>query len=184
MNTPKTDSAATVRRPPANPSAPAHKEHPTARRRALRAIAVTPLVASTTAIAASVGLLSLLHHDLHRLAVMLIGHFGLDPGGHYPSLLVHYADVLEDTNRRQLFLLAAGYVVLRLAEAHGLWYERAWGEWLGALSGALYVPFELRHLLHAPSPAAFVVLGVNLAIVAFLAWQLWRGRMPRGDASG
>ena len=161
-----------------------HAEHPVARRRTLRIIALFEAVKGVTALAASLGLLSLLHHDLHHLAIALISHFGLDPGAHYPSLLVHYADVVADTNRRQLFLLAVGYVALRLAEAHGLWHEHAWGEWLGALSGALYVPFELQHLRHAPGLASASVLALNLAVVAFLGWQLWRRRAKTTAGTG
>jgi uncharacterized membrane protein (DUF2068 family) len=151
-------------------------EHPTARRRALRTIAVFEGAKGMLAIAAALGLFSLLHRDLHRLAVDLIGHFGLSPGDHYPSLLIHYADLLEDANRRTLALLAIGYVTVRLAEAYGLWHERPWGQWLGALSGAIYVPFELQHLIYRPTVTSAAVVAANLAIIAFLGWQLWRER--------
>jgi len=146
---------------------------PTAQRRALRTIAIFEAIKGATALAASLGLLSLLHQDLHQLAVALIGHFGLQPGGHYPSLILHEADVLQDANVRSLILLAAGYVLLRFFEAYGLWFERIWGQWLGALSGALYVPFELWHLIYRPGVAGVAVLIINLLVIAFLAWQLW-----------
>jgi uncharacterized membrane protein (DUF2068 family) len=103
----------------------------------------------------------------------------LDPGGHFPSILLHYADVLADANLRWLLLLAAGYVLLRFGEAYGLWFERTWGQWLGALSGALYIPFEVRHLLHAPSIAGAVVLIGNLLVVGYLALLVWRERQGR-----
>ncbi len=136
-----------------------------------------------TALAASLGFLSLLHHDVRRMVVALIEHFGLDPGQHYPSMVLHYADALARTDLRALVLLASGYVVLRFSEAYGLWNQRTWGEWLGALSGALYVPFELHHLLHAPSVfGAFVLVG-NLLIVGYLAFLVWRGR-GGGPGSG
>jgi len=150
---------------------PAHH----AGRRALRTIAIFEAFKGAAALAASLGFFSLLHHDLHRLAVALIGHFGLDPGDHYPAIVLRYADALADANLRNLVLLATGYVALRFTEAYGLWRERRWGEWLGALSGALYVPFELRHLLHSPTWESALVLAGNLAIVAYLAWQLRRG---------
>jgi uncharacterized membrane protein (DUF2068 family) len=116
---------------------------------------------------------------LHHLALALIGHIGLDPEAHYASLLLHYADLLHDANLRALFGLVTLYVALRLTEAWGLWHERRWGEWLAALSGGLYVPFELRHLLHRPTVTNGLVLAVNVAVVAFLGWQLWRDRHAR-----
>jgi uncharacterized membrane protein (DUF2068 family) len=108
--------------------------------------------------------------------VELIEDFGLKTGEHYPSIILHYADVLADTNLQELVLLAAGYVLLRFAEAYGLWYQRTWGQWVGALSGALYVPFELWHLCNRPSLFAVLVLISNLAIVGFLVYLLWRER--------
>jgi uncharacterized membrane protein (DUF2068 family) len=45
---------------------------------------------------------------------------------------------------------------------------------LGALSGALYVPFELQHLIHRPSALTLAVLTANVAVVGFLVWRLRR----------
>ena len=155
-----------------------HRPRPSAQRRALRTIAIFEAIKGATALAASLGLLSLLHRDLHQLAEALISHFGLQPGAHYPSLILRETEVLQDANLRSLVLLAAGYVSLRFFEAYGLWFERIWGQWLGALSGALYVPFELWHLLYRPSVAGAAVLAANLLVVGFLAWQLWRELSP------
>lgn len=153
--------------------------HANVERRALRSIALFETIKGVTAVAAGAGLLSLLHHDLHHLALALIGHIGLDPEAHYPSLLLHYADVLKDANLRTLLALLVLYVALRFVEAWGLWNERRWGQWLGALSGALYVPLELQHLWHHPTWTNGTVLAINVAVVAFLAWQLWHDRRAR-----
>ena len=158
-------------KPPGSSSNPT-----TAKRRALRVIAVFEAVKGGLALCAALGLFSLLHHDLHHLASALISHVGLDPGGRYPTLLLHAVDVLKDANLRSLVAVAAAYVSVRLAEAWGLWHGRSWGEWLGALSGALYLPFELQHLLHRPGVINAAVLLLNAGVVAFLGWQLWRER--------
>jgi uncharacterized membrane protein (DUF2068 family) len=144
--------------------------------RTLRAIAVFEALKGAGALAASLGFFSLLHRDLHAPAAALISHFGLDPGGRYPAMVLRYADLIADQNLRNLVLLASGYVTLRLAEAYGLWFARPWGEWLGALSGALYVPFELRHLVHSPTAASAAVLAGNVLVVGYLALQLYRSR--------
>jgi uncharacterized membrane protein (DUF2068 family) len=152
-----------------------------AQRRALRTIALFEAVKGVAALAASLGLLGLVHRDLHHLVEALIGRLGLDPGEHYPSILLHDADLVKNADLRSLLLLAGGYVSLRFAEAYGLWRERIWGQWLGALSGSLYIPFELHHWYEVPSTAGAVVLAVNVLVVLFLAWQLWRQRArPRG----
>ncbi len=59
---------------------------------------------------------------------------------------------------------------------YGLWNDLAWGEWLGALSGGLYIPFEVGHLIHRPSVIIGVVLAVNVFMFIFLAIQLWSRR--------
>jgi uncharacterized membrane protein (DUF2068 family) len=148
-------------------------------RQALRAIAVFEAIKGSVALLLGFGVLSLLHRDLHELAQQLISHIGLDPGQRYPAAFLHYADVLQDTNRRTLVLLMVGYVGIRFAEAYGLWFERTWGEWLAALAGALYVPFEIRHLLHKHSWFSAFVLLANLAMVAFLVWELWKKRQAK-----
>ncbi|MDE2397691.1 MAG: DUF2127 domain-containing protein [Burkholderiales bacterium] len=153
-----------------------HPLPPTAQRRALRSIAAFELFKGVVALAAGLGLLSLLHRDLPHIAATLIGHIGLDPGAHYPAMFLREVDVLHDTSRRTLLLAIVGYVTVRLFEGWGLWHGRRWGEWLGALSGLVYVPFELRHLLHRPDLTGLLVVLFNLAIVAFLGWQLWSER--------
>ncbi|CAN5400659.1 hypothetical protein BH10PSE17_BH10PSE17_14660 [soil metagenome] len=140
----------------------------------LRSIAIFEAVKGAAALAACLGLLGLLHRDLHQLAITLIGHLGLDPEAHFPSIFLRYVDVVENTNLRTIFLIGTAYAAIRFSEAAGLWYQRVWGEWIGALSGALYVPFELHHLILRPTLGSAVVLGSNVLVVLYLAWRLWR----------
>jgi uncharacterized membrane protein (DUF2068 family) len=141
---------------------------------ALRAIAAFEAVKGAVALAAGLGLLSLLHHDLHAMAASLIGRIGLDPGAHYPTLVLQHIDQLHSAGAPSLMLVIGGYVLVRFSEAWGLWRQRRWGAWLGALSGALYVPFELRHFAHRPSVTTALVIAVNVAVVAYLGWRLRR----------
>lgn len=152
------------------------KTHPAAAVRTLQTIAVVEAVKGVAVLAASIGLLGYLHHDARHLVHELVRHFGLHPDAPYPMLLAHYADLLEDTSLRMLVSFAAGYALLRLIEAYGLWHERSWGEWLGALSGAVYIPFEVHHMLTSPSVPGAAVFVLNVLIVAFLAGRLYRRR--------
>ena len=161
-------------------------EHPPespAQRRALRAIAAFEALKGLVALAAGLGLLSLLHHDLHRLALALIGHVGLDPGDHYPALLLGQMDRLQHLPAQQVLLAVLAYVSLRWVEAWGLWRGAAWGECLGAVSGALYLPLELRNLLNRPTVAAAAVVTLNAILVVVLARQWWRQRGLRRTAT-
>ncbi len=142
----------------------------------MRSIAGFEAFKGLLTLAAALGLLGFMHHDPSHVIEVLIGQIGLRPDGHYPALVLGRIDHWLSADLVPLMLMASGYVVLRLAEAYGLWFGRAWGERLGAWSGALYVPFELQHLIHRPSAVAAAVLLTNLAVVAYLAWQLWRRR--------
>ncbi|MFI4941135.1 MAG: DUF2127 domain-containing protein [Burkholderiales bacterium] len=147
-----------------------------AERRTLRSIAIFEALKGIVAIAASIGLLELLHRDIRHIALQLIGHLGMSPGARYPSILLHYADVLHDSDLQTFLLLTMCYASIRMVEAYGLWHEFEWAEWIGALSGAIYIPFEIHHIAHRPSVTGIVVFTINAFIVGFLAYQLWRRR--------
>ena len=152
-------------------------------REVLRIIAVFEGIKGIAALAALIGVLDLMHRDVRHLAMEMIGRFGMKPGDHYPSVLLHYADLLPGANVDALVLLALMYVFLRMLEAYGLWNDKSWGEWIGALSGGLYVPFEAAHLMHRPSTIVGLVLASNVFLVVFLSIQLW-SRRKKNPASG
>lgn len=152
-----------------------------ATRQTLRTIAAFEALKGAVALLAGVGVLGLMHRDLHAVAAALIGHVGLSPGAHYPALLLGGIDRWAGNGDWQwLTAAAAAYAALRFAEAWGLWRDRAWDEWLGALSGGLYIPLELWHWAHRPSWLAGAVVLFNGAVVAYLGWQLRtrRARQP------
>ena len=145
-------------------------------RGALKAIALFEATKGVAALASTIGLLSLLHHDLHHLALELVGHFGLDPKQHFPALLLQYVDQVNGTPLRSVVLLGGAYITIRLVEAYGLWFDRSWGEWVAALSGSLYVPFEVQHLIHQTTMISALVLLLNLGVVGFMLHRLYERR--------
>lgn len=140
----------------------------------LRGVALFEASKGVAALAGMLGLLGLLHHNLHHLALELIGHFGLDPRQPFPVMLLSWADRLNATPFKTIWLIASLYAFTRWVEAWGLWHDRAWGEWFGALSGALYIPFELRHIAHHASWHNVFIFLINVLLVAFLMYRLWQ----------
>lgn len=149
---------------------------PPSGRKTLHAIAAFEALKGFAALAALLGLLDLVHHDVRHLAIELIGRFGLNPDARYPSLLLHYADLLPGAHLQSLVMLGGCYVALRLVEAYGLWFDKTWGEVLAALSGGLYIPFELGHLWHRPTAIAALVLASNGLLTGYLVFRLWHRR--------
>lgn len=66
------------------------------------------------------------------------------------------------------FLLAGIFLV----EGTGLWLRKLWAEWLTVVATSLFIPVELHEIATRPSLARFVVLVVNLAVVAYLVRQI------------
>ena len=78
------------------------------------------------------------------------------------------ATALADADR----MVAALYGIVHLVEGWGLWRAKAWASWLGCITAALYLPFDIyafathRHWLEG------VVVVVNLLVVWVLARDL------------
>jgi uncharacterized membrane protein (DUF2068 family) len=135
---------------------------------ALRAIAAFEATKGVIALAAGFGLLGLLPHPLRALAHEIAGHLHLNPAKRAPRVFLQLAENLADTRLWLLALLALTYAAVRFVEAYGLWRERRWAEWLAALSGAIYIPFELYELSLGVTPIRLGALIVNVAVVLYM----------------
>jgi uncharacterized membrane protein (DUF2068 family) len=143
--------------------------------RALRAVAVMEAVKGLIVLAAGFGALALVHHDVRHVAESLVTRLHIDPERHYAGVFLDLAARVTDMRLWGLAVLALAYSVLRGVEAYGLWRNRRWAAWLGALGGAIYVPVEVYELWHKPGPVKAATLAFNVAVVAYLVWTLRRG---------
>ena len=148
-------------------------------RKGLRGIAVLEAAKGLLVLLAGFGLLSLLHHDAQHLAAAFVGHLHLDPESRYPKLFLDAASHINDSRLLFLAAFALLYAAVRLSEGYGLWHGRRWAEWLGAVSGGIYIPVEVYELVHRISWLKSLALIVNLGIVAFLVYLLWLDRSAR-----
>ncbi len=147
--------------------------------RGLRVVAMFEAAKGMLVLLAGFGVLVIVNHGTAQMADALVLHLHLNPAKGVPRVFV---ELMNDTSNRQLQALAAGalaYAVLRLAEAFGLWRARAWAEWLSVVSGTIYVPFELYELSRGVTMLRLGMLLVNLGIVAYMLFALWRARQTR-----
>jgi len=143
---------------------------------ALRTVALLEAAKGVLVLLAGFGVLSLIHHDAQRIAERLIAHAHLNPAAHYPRIFMDVADRLTDT-RLQLIAAGAGaYALVRLIEAYGLWHARRWAEWFAALSGGIYIPFEIFELYQRVTWLSLGALMLNSAIVVFMLYSLLRAK--------
>ena len=142
----------------------------------LRMVALVEFIKGVLVLVAGVGLLALMHRDLQDLAEALIRHLHLNPANEAPRIFVDLAGRLDSVNLWLLALGAGMYAAVRIAEGYGLWGDRVWAEWLGAVSGLIYVPFELHALSKGVTALKLTTLAINLLVVLVLCETLWRRR--------
>lgn len=146
---------------------------------ALRTVAVLEAAKGALVLVAGIGALSFVHHDAQRFAEQMVGHLHLNPASRYPRIFLEFAAEVTDSRLRTLAAFAAGYSFIRFIEAYGLWRERRWAEWFAAVSGSIYIPFEIYKLLHGETWLSLGALFGNLVIVGMMINALHRGRPAR-----
>jgi len=136
-----------------------------ARLQALRSVAVLEFAKGVAVLSAAISLYWL---DPSDVADAFLNFLHISPDHHLARMLMGMADRLSDIAVWHVVLGACSYSGLRFAEAYGLWKARAWAEWIALVSGALYLPFEIRLLAHRVTLLHIAVLTVNVAIVVFM----------------
>ena len=137
---------------------------------ALRSVALLEGTKGALVLLVGFGLLSLIHHDVQRFAERLIAHAHLNPAARYPRIFLDLAGQLTDGHLLLIAAGAAAYSIVRFVEAYGLWYARRWAEWFAALSGGVYVPFELFELRERVTWLSVGALVLNIAIVVVMLY--------------
>jgi uncharacterized membrane protein (DUF2068 family) len=145
----------------------------------LRAVASIELTKGVVVLFAAFGVLFLVHRDPWDMADGLLRILHVSPDGHFAQVFLNWADTLTDAKLWMVAGVAIGYSMLRFVEGYGLWYARAWAEWIALISGSLYLPFEIYKLIHRQSALHISILVVNLAIVVYMAYLLKVGRSNR-----
>jgi uncharacterized membrane protein (DUF2068 family) len=142
----------------------------------VRSIAVVEALKGTLVLLAGAGALSFVHKDVQAMAEQLVAHLHLNPAHHTPRIFLEFASRIDDARLARLAMLAAGYALLRFVEAYGLSRERRWAEWFAAISGGIYIPLEIEHLLRGDFWVSLFALVINLLVVGVMVVALLRHR--------
>ncbi|MGA8491812.1 MAG: DUF2127 domain-containing protein [Terriglobales bacterium] len=158
--------------------APAHPVHPTHRGTlpVLRTVASLELGKGLIVLLAACGVLLLVRReDPWDIADSLLKLLHISPDHHFAQVFLDWADSLTEAKIWTVAAVAVSYSVLRFVEAYGLWYARAWAEWIALISGTIYLPFEIYKVVHRQSLFHISLLLVNLAIVLYMVYELKTG---------
>lgn len=145
----------------------------------LRTIACIEATKGLVVLAAGLGALELVGGNVQEAAEKLVSQFHLNPAHEIPRIFVEIAKNATPSNLFLLALGAAAYASVRFVEAYGLWRERVWAEWLGVISGSIYLPWEVWELWRGVTGLKLGLLAVNLAVVGYLLLALKRSRARR-----
>lgn len=96
----------------------------------------------------------------------------LDPQHGHTAAILEKLSLMQSETLRHVGLGFFIYSGVLLIEALGLWFDRAWAEWLVIVVASTLIPFELYELAKHLTAARVSALTVNLVIVAALAWRL------------
>jgi len=144
----------------------------------LRGISLVEMLKGLLALLAVLGMLFLVGRDPWDVADALLRILHISTDHHLAQRFLDWADTLTDAELWAVAALAGAYAILRFVEAYGLWYARAWAEWIALISGSLYLPYEIYKLIHRQSAFHIGILIINVAIVVYMAYLLWSGKGP------
>ena len=150
-----------------------------AQKNLLRAVASFEFSKGILVLLIGLSALLLVHKDAWVIAESLLALLHISTDRHSAQLFLDFADNLTDARLWAAAQLAFTYSLLRFAKAYGLWRQRIWAEWLAFVSGALFVPLEIRELMRGITLVRSVMFVANLGIVLYMFFLLRAGRRRR-----
>jgi uncharacterized membrane protein (DUF2068 family) len=110
----------------------------------------------------------LLHKDVGDELSAIADHFRFNPESHLVNFVLDRASLLNDPILRRIGLVAFSYSAISLAEAIGLYLEKAWGEYLTLIITASFLPWEIFEILRRQTPIRFGLLIANWLVFVYL----------------
>jgi uncharacterized membrane protein (DUF2068 family) len=154
-----------------------HPDH----HRGLRTVATIEAVKGVLALIVGFAFVEILRRDvdLQDAALNLLYVLHIDPDRRIAIALLHAAQSASEASVFNVAAIVLVYASLRFLESYGLWRQRIWAEWLAIISGAIYLPFELRALIRHPTAFHWAILLINIVIVLYIVYVRWEDIQQR-----
>jgi len=127
-------------------------------------------------IAVGIGALRLLNKNTAAEVHHWVNAFRVDPAHHYIHRLFERLPMINEKMLRQLSVGTFFFAALFLVEGAGLLLRKRWAEYFTIIETSIFIPLEIYELFRRASFAKGIVLLLNVAVVAYLAMNLRRGR--------
>jgi uncharacterized membrane protein (DUF2068 family) len=148
----------------------------------VRTVATVELAKGVIVLLAGVGLLTMRHKNIWGVAESLLEFLHANPYHHYVGVFIDLVARISDVRLWKIALVASIYVIVRFIEAYGLWYALPWAEWMAAITGGIYVPFEVDDFIKRPDWFRLSVIVVNLLIVLYMLYLRFEAEEKRRRA--
>jgi len=145
----------------------------------VRTVATIEFTKGVIVVLAGLGVFSMRHKDIWGVAESFLEFFHVNPYRHYVGVFIDLVSKVKDVRLWKIAVVASLYAIVRFVEAYGLWYVLSWAEWMAAISGAIYIPFEIIDLIHRPTWFRLLVLVVNAVIVLYMLYLRAEARKKR-----
>lgn len=137
-------------------------------------IAAFKLLKGLALLAVGIAVHMLADKDLVMQAQHWADLFRVDPHNHFLNLLLEKLTTVDAHKLRALSLGTFVYSALFLTEGVGLFLRKRWAELLTVISTAGLIPLEIYELFHRPTVTRALLLVVNVAVVAYLIFEIRR----------
>jgi len=125
-------------------------------------------------LAVALGAHHLIHADMADVVARWVAHLHLDLDNRYIDRALSKLLSLDDRRLRTISAGTVCYAGLLLTEGIGLLLRRRWAEYFTVIVTGSLIPLEVYELLRRLTPARFILLGVNVAVVWYLVAVLRR----------
>ena len=156
--------------------------HTLTNRRKLRIVAILEVVKGSATLLLATGLLSMAPGMLRAILLDAISRLRWLPDMGLPEKIEKLTNGF-DQHRLTFAVLVTLYILIRYAEAYGLWKGRNWARWLGLAGVTLYIPFEIHEIIKHPGWGVIAVLAFNMVVI-WLLWPPKHTQPPAGEPPG
>lgn len=149
----------------------------------MRTVALFELAKGSLVLFVGLGLLDFVHENLQKVGMKILNQLGINPHDEYARF---FLQILKGINERGVLffsLMAFLYTAIRFVEAYGLWRQKEWAQWLGILSGGMYLPFEFYELATAYSGIKLLITIFNILVVLYLIYVRVSAPKDQSDRS-
>lgn len=144
------------------------------RGRGLWVIAAFKLLKACALVAVGLGALKLLHKDVATVVEHWIFVFQVDPRNHFINLLLTKLSSWDDRRLKELSAGTFIYAGIFLVEGVGLALQKRWAEYFTIITTSSLLPIEIYELAKRVSLGRVLALAINIAVVAYLVFELKR----------